>query len=99
MAANIPSAKCKINTRIKTHITKQIESLNSLVCVIIKRIIPVFSDCLNVLTPFMRKVSSSLRTTKQICPGQCVQKMCKNYNFKNIVHSLVILVALVQVHN
>ena len=56
-------AKCKINTKINTHITTQIESLNSLVFLITKEIIHVFSDSLNVLTAFMRKVSSSPSTT------------------------------------
>ena len=80
--------KCKINTKINTHITQQIESLNSLACLNIKIIyLYLHSDWLNALTAFMRKVSSSLRTTKQICPGQCMQKCVK---IKNIVHSLVI---------
>ena len=35
-------AKCKISTKINTHITKQ--SLNSLVCLIIKGIMPVFTQ-------------------------------------------------------
>ena len=35
-------AKCKINTKIDTHNTTQIESLNSLVCLIIEGILPVF---------------------------------------------------------
>ena len=36
-------AKCKINTKINTHITTQIESLNSLVFLITKGIIHVFT--------------------------------------------------------
>ena len=39
-------AKCKINTKINTHITIQIESLNSLVFLITKGIIPVFTQSL-----------------------------------------------------
>ena len=36
-------AKCKINTKINTHITTQIEILNSLVFLITKGIIHVFT--------------------------------------------------------
>ena len=67
--------KCKIKTKINTHITTQIESLNSLVFLITKGIIPVFTQWL--LECFKCIYENSELISKHYNAGQCVQ----NVNF------------------
>ena len=86
---------------INTYITKQIESLNSLVCLIIKGIIPVFTqwllECFNCIYEKSELISKNYKANMSwsMCANKCVK-------IKNIVHNLVIsslCVALVQAHN